>query len=245
MIISPEVIAEQVMGYVVWASELIPTLTPPKTPYSVAILPKWPHFYTWLLQATGYLLLDNKKKKMLIISQQSDDKKNIIVDSNTFWPMLWQARKISPSKLSAFARSIGGKLSDKKSEKLQENVHFQLPFLRVITNTKEIIHVSIGDTVTKIQIKKICTWIHTHVQEYNIVLLTNFELSPSTNLKKSDEHKQIVKSIETSSLATPLLMIFQNILKFQKKKPEIVAYVNPGDFNKNGSLLTRYICAVG
>ena len=82
MTLAPEVVAEQIMGYVVGASELIPTLKPsPQKPYSVAILPQGPHFYTGLLQAAGYLLLDNKKKKLLIISQQSDDTNHSIIDT--------------------------------------------------------------------------------------------------------------------------------------------------------------------
>lgn len=44
--ISPEVIAEQVMGYVVGAEELIPTLKPSSQVYNIAILPQGPHFYT-------------------------------------------------------------------------------------------------------------------------------------------------------------------------------------------------------
>gem|GEM_PF-4114935 len=44
--ISPEILAEQVMGYVVGASELIPTLKPVSKPHSIAILPQGPHFYT-------------------------------------------------------------------------------------------------------------------------------------------------------------------------------------------------------
>ena len=85
MSVSPEIIAEQVMGYVVGASELIPTLKPSKnTSYSVAILPQGPHFYTGLLQAAGYLLLDDKKKKIIVISEQSEDHKNIMIDGNSY-----------------------------------------------------------------------------------------------------------------------------------------------------------------
>jgi len=135
------------------------------------------------------------------------------------------------TKLSKFADNIGGKISEKQSKIVGECIISQLPFLRVITDTKEILHISIGEKISLTQIKKICIWIKNNIQKYTIVLLTNFELT-SAHLKKSDEHKQIVKIIETASLATPLLMLFQNICKFQKKKPEIVAYVNPENFNK-------------
>jgi hypothetical protein len=56
--------------------------------HSIAILPQGPHFYTGLLQAAGYLLLDNQKKKIMIISQQSGDPKNIVIDENTYGPIL-------------------------------------------------------------------------------------------------------------------------------------------------------------
>ncbi|EKD24949.1 MAG: hypothetical protein ACD_80C00144G0007 [uncultured bacterium (gcode 4)] len=246
MTLSPEVVAEQVMGYVVWASELIPTLTPsPKKPYSLVILPQGPHFYTWLLQAAGYLLLDSQKKKILVISQQSDDSENILVDTSIFWPVFWQTRETPMTTLSKIARSIGAKLSTKKSDMLQENIRFQLPFLRVITDIKQMIHIGIGDEAPQIQLKKLLTWINKNIQEYNIIFLTNIELSKPTQSKKSDEERQISKLVQTYSLTAPLLTLFQKVLNVQKKKSEIIAYVNPGDFGKIWVSTTRYVCAVG
>jgi len=221
---------------------MIPTLKPSKYPYSVALLPQWPHFYTWLLQAAGYLLLDSQKKKMMIISQQSDVNKDIIVDTSIYWPIFWQTRKTSLAKISTFARSIGGILSDKPNPLVQDAISFQLPFLRTITDTKEILHVGVGDKISKNQNKKLSTWIKNNIQDYNIILLTNIEIPPSSKSKKSDEQKQIEKLLQTWS--TVLLELFHTIVANQKKKPEIIAYVNPSDFNKTWSLTTRYICAV-
>ena len=61
----------------------------------------------------------------------------------------------SPSTLSAFTSSISGKISEKESKKSQEDIYVQLPFLRVVTDTKEILHVSVGNAVSLIQIKKL------------------------------------------------------------------------------------------
>ncbi|MFA6255808.1 MAG: hypothetical protein WC606_01370 [Candidatus Absconditabacterales bacterium] len=255
MSLAPEVIAEQVMGYAVGAAELIPTLTPPKQPYSVAILPQGPHYYTGLLQAAGYLLLDGQKKKLLVISKQSDDNKNILVDTTIYGPMFGQTRETPMPILSKIRTSIGALYSTKEHKTISDNVQFQLPFFRIITETKELVHIGIGERAPQIQMKKLLIWIQKHIQEYNIVLLTNIELSPSTKRskaksrkaesKKHEEHAQIAKIIQTYSLSTPLLTLFQKILKFQKSEPEIIAYVNPGDFSKNSSLTTRYVCAVG
>lgn len=244
--ISPEIAAEQIMGYVVWASELIPTLKPsPKKPYSVAIVPQWPHFYTWLLQAAGYLLLDNKKKKMLVISQQSDDEKHIVIDITSYGPVFGKIWKNSINKTTKIVREIGAKKWEIENKSLSEQIHAQLPFLRIITQSKEIVHMSIGKKTWESVLNKTSIWIKEHIHEYNIVFLTNIELPQANKSKKVDEHNKIAKIIQSVSSELPLLSLFQKILHVQKKKLEIIAYVNPGDFGKPTSLTTRYVCAVG
>lgn len=245
MTVSPEVMAEQVMGYVVWASELIPTLQPPPNKsYSIAILPQGPHFYTWLLQAAGYLLLDASKKNLMIISQQSDDPKTILVDSTSYGPIFWQSWENSIAKTNALAKSIGGKITAPEQKNLFEQMLFQLPFLRVVTNTESIHHVSIGNNTPVVSIKKLMLWIKKNMSKYNIVLLTNIDIIGSVRSKKNDEEKQIAKLIQDPLSNITILTLFQNILKLDKKKPEVIAYVNPGDFGKTWSLTTRYVCAV-
>ena len=138
MTLAPEVVAEQIMGYVVGASELIPTLKPsPQKPYSVAILPQGPHFYTGLLQAAGYLLLDNKKKKLLIISQQSDDTNHSIIDTTTYGPIFGQTRKNSTAKTQKIAHDIGLQIGHPEQKSLYEQIRAQLPFIRTIMENKD------------------------------------------------------------------------------------------------------------
>jgi len=246
MHIAPEIIAEQVMGYVVWAAQLIPTLKPSaKKTYSVAIIPQGPHFYTGLLQAAGYLLLDSKKKKVLIISQQSEDIKHILVDNNVYGPIFGQYIKSSSNKITKFAREIDAIISTSQQKLLAEYINFQLPFLRVISTSKEILHISIGEKSSKTSLNKVLKWIKNHKKEYNIVFLTNIELIQAAKSKKNDEQEKIAKIIQTSSEKKPLLTLFQKTLDSQKKRPQIIAYVNPADFGKATSLTTRYICAVG
>jgi ribosome biogenesis protein Tsr3 len=101
----------------------------------------------------------------------------------------------------------------------------------------------LGKKTSTTSLNKLTSWIKKNIQEYNIVLLTNIEISSSPKSKKSDEHVQIAKYIQSSS--TPLLTLFKKIGDIQKKKPEIIAYVNPQNYGKTASLMTRYICAVG
>ena len=134
--------------------------------------------------------------------------------------------------MKTLATQLGAKLSTEKHTSLSEEMNIQLPFLRTVTETDEILHISIGNTISQTQIRKAISWINKNFKTHNIVILTNIELSKTTKTKKSDEQNQIAKIIQTVSLSTPLLTIFQKILTSQKKKPEIVAYVNPGDFGK-------------
>ena len=244
--LSPETTAEQVMWYVVWASELIPTLKPSlEKTYSVAMLPQGPLFYTGLLQAAGCLLLNSQKKKLFLISQQSDDKKNILIDTNDYGPILGKKRKKTLTTINAITRSLCAKKSIPEQKSIREQIERQLPFFRVIMDCDEIVHISIGVKYPQNQIKKICNRINTHISEYNIVMFTNIESSGSMKKQKSDEQKQLAKIIKTPSLTNHLLMIFQKILESEKKQPEIVAYVNPGDFGASNASTTRYICAIG
>lgn len=236
------------MGYAIWASELIPTLQPAaKNTYNIAILPQGPHFYTWLLQAAGYLLLNGQKKKLLIISQQSDDPKTVLVDTTIYGPMFWQTRATPMPILSKIKTQIGAKLSTKDHKNIGESLQFQMPFFRTITDTQELIHIGIGEKTPQIQIKKLLSWIHKNVDQYNVVCIANIELPPIKKPTKitTQEYKFIRTHIQKSSSTTSLVTIFQQIVATQKKKIEIIAYVNPGDFGKTKSLSTRYICAVG
>lgn len=169
----------------------------------------------------------------MIVSQQSDNSKDVLVDTTNYGPIFGQTWKNSTVKTSNLARDIGGKLGQSEQKSLLEHVRFQLPFLRIITESKQLFHISIGEKISKTAIDRVSTWINVHIQEYNIILLTNIELSQPAKSKKTDEQNKLAKMIETYSPKTPLLTIFQNILSTQKKKSEIVAYVNPGDFSKN------------
>lgn len=178
---------------------------------------------------------------MIIISRQDDESKEILVDNTGYGPVLGQYRKHSLSKISDFASQIGAKLSGPEEESLSKHLRFQLPFLRVITETEELLHISIGKNISQAKQKKLISRIQNHMDTYSIVLLTNIELTQTG--KKANEQKQIADSIEKSK--DPLVGIFHQTLDLNKKKGEIIAYVNPGDFGAKEASETRYVCVVG
>lgn len=234
------------MGYVVWATEMIPTLTPSAQPHTLAILPQGPHFYTWLLQAAGYLLLDGQKKKMLIISQQDDDPKTLLVDTTIYGPIFWQTRETSMTTLSKIGTAIGAKLSTKDHQTIGEGLHDQAPFFRTITDTQELIHIGVGGKTPLLQTKKLLSRIHKNIDQYNIVCIANIELFETKKGEKKNEQQALEKLlIGSKKTDNNIIQLFTTISKYTHQKPQVIAYVNPSDFDKNTSLRTRYVCAVG
>jgi len=235
------------MGYVVGAAELIPTLkSAAKNTYTTALIPQWPHFYTWLLQAAGYLLLNNKKQKLCIISQQSHEKNRIILDMHKYPQMMGKIRKISSTKAKAIKTSMWAIYSTEEHSQISDNLMLQLPFIRTIQEVKELVHLSLGEKISSLQTKKCIHRITNHREEYNIVFLANMEFSWISRIsKKINEEKEIVKSIQSWSSSSLLIQIFQSLLSKQKKQPEMIAYVKPQHREKSSDITTRYICAVG
>lgn len=243
--LSPEILAEQVMWYVIGATEMIPTLEPTIQPYSAILLPQWPHFYTWLLQAAGYLLLDGKKKKLILISEQYDDLKNILIDTNTYWPVFGTTREKSPKYIEKIQKQLNAKSSENSQKDISKNITKQLPFIRVIMEVEEYVHLSLGPQVSDIKKKSLLTWIKKNITDHNIVLLTNIEISEPTKNNKTNEQKEIANIVTNPKTpSSSLVSIFKDIHKITKQETEVIAYVNPRDLWDNWSLTTRYVCAV-
>ncbi len=246
MSIAPELLAEQVMGYAVWATELIPTLKPSlKKPYTIAIIPQGPHFYTGLLQAAGCFLLDHQKKRLLVLSQQSTDDKHIIMDMNTYGAILGKTMDISSHKKKEIAGDIGAKMANEADSQLADQIRLQMPFFRMITDIEGVLHLSIGQKVTTSKVKALMNRIWKHKKEYAIAVITNIDVCQSSSKRKADEQKEIDEALQNRRKKSALISIFKDLVAMHRRKPRVIAYVNPKDFNTSSSLTTRYVCAVG
>lgn len=235
--LSPEVLVEQVMGYAIWACELIPTLPANIDSYHIALLPQWPHFYTGLLQAAGYLLLENTKKEILIISQQSEYPHEIIVATNTYGPISGKKRKTTPKTVATITKALGAKWN-----LLSEDITFHVSCIQLITKIKKIIHIGMGTHVSPKQITTLATRIHQHKNIYNTVILTNIPLSSSNDSASTNEHKEITKSLTTSFSFAPCWSLFQELAQKDMTIPQIMAYVKPQKSGNKDSLAIRYGC---
>lgn len=243
--LSPEILAEQVMWYVIGATEMIPTLEPTIQPYNAILLPQWPHFYTWLLQAAGYLLLDGLKKKLLVISEQYDDLKHILIDGNNYGPVFGKMRKQSVKQLGTLTKELQAKVALPNQMNLFENISYQLPFISVISDIQDIVHVGIGPQISQTAKKIFLKWVKKHIQEYAIVALTNIELPEGKKGKIKDEQQLVAEIIsDTTNKSSNVIEFFKEIGKYTNQETEIIAYINPKDLGKKWSLTTRYVCAV-
>ena len=71
---NPEILLEQIVGYTIGASELIPHIKEKADKkYNFALLPYGPHFYTGILQSAGYLLLSDRKNVLFLLPQDIED----------------------------------------------------------------------------------------------------------------------------------------------------------------------------
>lgn len=232
------------MGYVVAAKEVIPTLKPTQT-YSAILLPQWPHLYTWLLQAAGYLVLESKKKKLIIISEQNYDLKNILIDTNTYWPIFGKKRKQSQKNRDHIQQHLKAKLSKKNHKDIIKSSNAQLPFIRMILEVEEYIHIAMGAQLSEDKKKALLMWIKKNISDYNIVLLTNIELLETKKKSIVKEEKEMAEIITNpKKVSSSLVEIFKGIHKITQQETKIIAYINPKDFWSNWSPTERYVCAV-
>lgn len=237
--LSPEILVEQVMGYAIWACELIPTLQANMYPYHIALLPQWPHFYTGLLQAAGYLLLENTKTEILIISQQLQYPKDIVVATNMYGPISGKKRNNTRENIHTIAKEL-----EAKEEMISEDITFHLACINIITKVKKIVHISIGTGVSAIKINRLAKRIQKHKEQYNTVILTNIPVMSQQNSSQKNEHREILKSLQTPQVSFPCLLLFQKIIKTQDIQPQIIAYVNPKRAHQDQSVEIRYGCVM-
>lgn len=182
---------------------------------------------------------------MLIISEQDDDSKHMLIDTNTYGPVFGKTWKIPIKVLNSIAHQLKAKLARPEQTSLFENIRFQLPFIRVIMEIDQILHIGIGPQTSQTDKERLYTWIKKHISEYVIVCLQNITIQNIKSTKKADEQKKIAKMIiDPKTKASPVIQVFREVSGYIQQKPEIVAYINPGDFGRTEASDIRYICTV-
>ena len=221
----PEILVEQIMGYVVGANDMIPDIAKKiDRAYHLALLPYGPHFYTGILQSAGYLLLNEQKSTLFLMPQQAK-KDEIYQLTWTIWPILGRSRTFQ---------------TDKKTR----NTEFEpgindlwillqhLAFSHTITQTDQISCLAVGDKLSPIKLKKLTTYLTKRLPTTNIVFLSNF--TTDTKQQKPD----LLMLADQTGLG--VLQWFQSVTSILDKEPEIIAYTSTGSPKEKKT--TGYAC---
>lgn len=182
---------------------------------------------------------------MMVISEQYDDIKHMLIDTNTYGPVFGKTWKTPIKVLNSIAHQLNARFARPEQASLSENIRFQLPFIRVIMDMDQIVYIGIGPQTSQTDRKRLCMWIKKHISEYVIVCLQNITIQNDKSTKKVDEQKKIAKIImDPKTKASQVIQIFREVSECMQQKPEIIAYVNPGDFGRTEVSDTRYVCTV-
>ncbi len=177
--------------------------------YGLALLPYGPHFYTGILQSSGYLLLPEKKSVLFLIPQQT--KANEVYQlTGTIGPILGRSRDFHET--SEWNTTYQPDIEDLGT------ILQHLAFLHTTTQTETISCLAIGDTLTLAKQKKLTTYLTNCLPTTNIVFLSNF----TTNFK--EQAPDLLMLAATPGLG--VIQSFQSVAKKIGRKPEIIAYTS-------------------
>ena len=232
---NPEILLEQIIGYCIGANEIVPDIHKKiDKDYHFAVLPYGPHFYTGVLQSSGYLLLPEKKNVLFIISQ--DQKADEIFQiTGTFGPVLGKVWTLSTDK--------------QRDTNYQPQIHDleaivqHLAFLDVITQATCVSCIAVGEKLSVVNKKKLNTYLKAQQKSTNIVFLTNLSIHHGNKKGRKNDEALLQDILLGADKQSPsLLKLFQSISTQSKREAEVIAYANSWDFWGDKQKSTGYAC---
>lgn len=230
--IDHEVVVEQVLSYVLAARD---SLKNNERDFDVTFLPIWPHFYTWILQASWYSLLRNKKNLLLFFPYEWD-KINII--KSKIWPFLW---KIWLNKILG-TLEFGDKIKFiDNNNKLLEKINSQLWFIRILFNIENVVPVFVWKDCKKLDFLSFCLNFDIK-SDFNFVFCSDVFVSEEIYIFSSTEkiNKTFLKKTKKENF---LLNLFFDFLDNSWMSHRIISY-NSSLFKKNQKNNLKYLCIV-
>jgi len=239
--IAPEIISESVMNYAIQAEQLLIQENKKKNKKTTQLhfIPNGPHYYSWILQAAAYTFLNKipDKKKIFLIFSQDQDPKSILIETNILWPHLWQTRKPNTKIFKKRKEKYPFIKYIKAKNELTNQVFEQLTFIRVITQTTEIVPIFIWPQVLLTQVYQFFLNKETR-NNYHHIFVSN--LSEWLPFEKAKHQDQILLSYILSQKSNseikkvfPLLHFFNKLSKKINHKPQALAYLNSSTLSWN------------
>jgi len=224
------------MSYIVHAWEILQKEHRlPEKPYKYLYIPKWPELYTSALKSAWYLFFDKNLKKITIITEQNEYPKDIIsyVNQKKSDFLIWwnKIKNIVPKYIE-------------KTSIISNELFDQILYLRLLTKIKTVSIIGIWKSAIKTKI----SWIIKNIskEEWIIVLWNLSQEKNKDNLIKEDEIMiQNILSWTTYKKKDKWIWnIYKDIVNKNKKKSELLVYVNGYDIWIKKTAQIWYVCIV-
>jgi len=229
--IPPEIIIENTITYAIQAEEILQQINLKE--FNLIIAPPWPHYYTGVLQASSYFLYKKKakQKKIALIFSQKTKNKKISIPNEKIWPFLGYTRTPS-NKIWLLTKKYHNIQTNKIQKDIELAIFEQLPFIRTITQITDLLPIFIDPQTPTKEIIPILKDIQ---KTHTIFFITSLNSKLSIDKCKADDQilvKQILnqKLTKKTIIQFPLIELFVELSKTNKKTPQSVAYLNSGNF---------------
>ncbi len=206
--IDNSLVLQSIASYLVWAKDFF---WKNKNIFNVALIPDMHHVYTWVIKATWYRLLKKCDSLVLIWDSAMDDK--IFWMKSEISVFMWKKWNLDKNIVDILAKSKITKAVDHTFDWLD----YELPFLRVISEYKNLMFMEIWEKVDKASTLKLLKNVSKNA---NIMFVSDFNKNEDSFSSK----------------------IFFDLAKKSDKKPKKSPYLNIWDLSLSKDDENQFSC---
>lgn len=224
-------ILQAIVSYVVWAQDFF--LNIEKKDFSIWLIPDWHHIYTGTLKALWYKLL--KKSDTLVLIWEWAINNRISVLWN-LWEMFmgkkwWKNQSIlNILETYDFVDIVAHKFDWVDSE---------LPFIRIISDYKNIVFLEIWDALPK---TKLINLLNKISKKANLLFISDFHTDKPMSICKKLDKKILDLGFISKNQNLFILEMFLELAKKVKKDPQNMGYLNTWDISTDKEYTTGFWC---
>lgn len=231
--IDHSLVLQMISSYLVWANDFFWNIK--NINASVWLIPNWHHIYTGTLKALWHKLLKKSDTLVLILEWAINNKISVLWDlwENFMGKKYWKNTNIlNILEKHDFVDIVAHKF---------DRIDYELPFVRIISDYKNIVFLEIGDALPKI---KLVNLLQNISKEANLLFISDLHTDkPMTICKKLDK-KILDLDFVVQNIDLFLVEIFLMLAKKMKKIPNIVWYLNSGEISTDKDNTTGFGCVM-
>lgn len=225
-------ILQAISSYLVWAEDFFWNN---KNEFSIWLIPDGHHIYTGTLKAAGYRLL-KPNKTLVLIWEWAVNNKVCVLDKPVDL-FMWKKWAVD-EKVFSLLRWFD--FIDVVQHKF-DWIGSELPFVRVISDYKNIVFMEIGDKVSNVKLLNLLSKIF---ENANIMFVSDLHRD-----KSMDECKKLDSNILDLDFVKKnkdlfLIELFLRLAEKQNKQPNLLAYLNTWDISTDKDVTNWFGCMV-